>query len=134
MWSILICFHRFILILWPEFDRLIQVIFLIDFFPQHYHSILCWLRIWFCIFFYLFSMRLSRSYDPGCKFCEVACRLRFFGSFFNWFFLYISSFNIELIENSTLFFSLYWVILVLWFDFGKLTQVDSDFFNWLFSI
>jgi hypothetical protein len=67
-------------------------------------------------FFYLFSMRLSRSYDPGCKFCEVACRLRFFGLFFNRFFLYILSFNIELIKNSTLFFFiLSYLSLMIWF-------------------
>jgi len=46
--------------------------------------------------------------------------LGFLGLFLIDFFS-VSSFNIELIENSTLFFFLYGVILVSWFGFGKLT-------------
>jgi len=84
------------------------------------HSTLCWLRIWLWIFFICFLWGYHGLMVRVASFARQQADLGFLGLFLIDFFS-VSSFNIELIENSTLFFSLYGVILVSWFGFGKLT-------------
>jgi len=62
--------------------------------------------------------------------------------FYYFFFLQIHPLTLGLISielHNLFWFIFYWVMLVLWLEFGRLTQVDSanffcSFFNWFFFL
>jgi hypothetical protein len=81
-------------------------------------------KLSFIICFSLLYMRLSQSCDLSQRFGKLT-RI-FFCSFLIVIFFSITSFNIGLIRNLAIYIFLsifYWVILVSWSRFGRLTQV-----------